>query len=62
MTMFKSEAELRKFIAGHTPFAVKPNRDSKYMFVNPFKTVHGREAVINHITEQLWIKLSKNDE
>ena len=61
MNKFKSEKELLRFISAHAPFAVRPQRDSKYAFVNPFRTLHGRDAVLKHLAEELWMKLEDDE-
>jgi len=61
MTKFKSEEELKVWIARNIPFAVRPTKRSKYPMVPAFATAHAQQQVINHLTEALWTKLNEDE-
>lgn len=52
--MFKSEEELREFIADNTPIAVYSDKVKKH--VCPFTSYKMQQEVINCLTERLWEK------
>ena len=53
------EAEIKRFIEWHIPFAVKPKRNAKTMFVNPFTSIHARDQVIEVLTKAFFKELNK---
>lgn len=50
---FSSEEELDKHIQMHMPFAVRPTKKAKTVFVNPFTSHNARELCISSIVKSL---------
>ena len=50
---FSSKEELAKHIEMNMPFAVKPTKKAKTVYISPFTSVNARQICINSIVESL---------
>lgn len=58
MNPFNSKEECSTWVSVHTPFAIKPIRKAKTIFIFPFSSVNAMVKVTESITEDLYKFLS----
>ena len=51
---FRTEQEAIDWAEMNTPFAIKPIRESKTIFVNPFTSQHAFRQVTEHLGKRLF--------
>ena len=57
----KTIEDCRNWVKEHIPFAVKPVKKAKTMFIYPFKSSNAEEVIINHLAQKLFELLNEAD-
>jgi hypothetical protein len=52
--LFKSQEEAIQWVKEVTPFAIKPKREAKTTFINPFTSVNAFEIITDVIGEEIF--------
>ena len=56
----KTEEEILKWVNLNMPLLIKPKKNSKYIYVRPFRSQHAFDVVCEHLAKKIYNELQNS--